>query len=87
MDDGEQQKVDALRGALTEKACRRFDNDRGIQGHADACVAGLRKFRTGASIEEIMEWHYVTRGQIITVLELAARCLDAATPQGCGTPA
>lgn len=41
----------------------------------------------GASIEEIMEWHHLTRDQIITVLEFAARSLDAETPQECGIPA
>jgi uncharacterized protein (DUF433 family) len=41
----------------------------------------------GSSIEEIMEWHHLTRDQIITVLEFAARSLDAETPQGRVTPA
>ena len=41
----------------------------------------------GASIEEIMEWHHFTRDQIISVLEFAARSMDAEMPQECGTPA
>jgi uncharacterized protein (DUF433 family) len=41
----------------------------------------------GASIEEIMEWHHLTRDQIVSVLEFAARGLDTQTPQECGTPA
>jgi uncharacterized protein (DUF433 family) len=40
----------------------------------------------GASIEEIMEWHHLTREQIIAVLEFAARSLDAEAPQECVTP-
>lgn len=31
----------------------------------------------GATIEEIMEWHHLARGQIVAVLEFAARSLDA----------
>jgi len=31
----------------------------------------------GATVEEIMEWHHLTREQIVTVLEFAARSLDA----------
>jgi len=30
----------------------------------------------GATIEEIMEWHHLTREQIVAVLEFAARSLD-----------
>jgi len=40
----------------------------------------------GATIEEIMEWHHLTRDQILTVLEFAARSLDAETPHECVTP-
>ncbi len=39
----------------------------------------------GASIDETMEWHHLTRDQIISVSEFAARSLDAETPQKCGT--
>lgn len=31
----------------------------------------------GASIEDIMEWHHLSREQIVDVLEFAARSLDA----------
>jgi uncharacterized protein (DUF433 family) len=31
----------------------------------------------GATIEEIMEWFHVTHEQVVTVLEFAARSLDA----------
>lgn len=31
----------------------------------------------GASIDEIMEWFHLTREQVVTVIEFAARSLDA----------
>lgn len=34
----------------------------------------------GATIEEIMEGHHLTRDQILTVVEFAARSLEAAKP-------
>jgi uncharacterized protein (DUF433 family) len=34
----------------------------------------------GASIEEIMEWHHLTRDRIVAVLGFAAPCRDAETP-------
>jgi uncharacterized protein (DUF433 family) len=37
----------------------------------------FENLESGASIEEIMEWFDVTREQIVTVLEFAARSLDA----------
>ena len=40
----------------------------------------FENFESGASIEEIMEWFDVTREQIVAVLELAARSLDAPAP-------
>jgi uncharacterized protein (DUF433 family) len=40
----------------------------------------------GASIEEIMEWHYLSRDQINDVLEFAARSLDAQMDQECAAP-
>ena len=36
----------------------------------------------GVSIEEIMEWFRLSREQIVTVLEFAARSLDAPVPVG-----
>ncbi len=33
--------------------------------------------KSGASIEEVMEWFDVTREQVVVVLEFAARSLDA----------
>ena len=40
----------------------------------------FENLESGASIEEIMEWFDVTREQIVSVLEFAARSLDAPTP-------
>jgi uncharacterized protein (DUF433 family) len=40
----------------------------------------FENFESGASIEEIVEWFDVTREQIVTVLEFAARSLDAQLP-------
>jgi uncharacterized protein (DUF433 family) len=40
----------------------------------------FENLESGASIEEIMEWFDVTRDQIVTVLEFAARSLDALPP-------
>jgi len=37
----------------------------------------FENLESGASIEEIMEWLDVTREQIVSVLEFAARSLDA----------
>jgi uncharacterized protein (DUF433 family) len=37
----------------------------------------FENFESGATIEEIMEWFGVTREQVVTVLEFAARSLDA----------
>lgn len=37
----------------------------------------FENLEAGASIEEIMEWFDVSREQIVTVLEFAARSLDA----------
>ncbi len=34
----------------------------------------------GASIDEIMEWFHLSREQIVTVIEFAARSLDAPPP-------
>jgi uncharacterized protein (DUF433 family) len=40
----------------------------------------FENLESGASIEEIMEWFDVTREQIVSVLEFAARSLDAPPP-------
>ena len=37
----------------------------------------FENLEAGASIDEIMEWFDVTREQVMTVLEFAARSLDA----------
>ncbi len=37
----------------------------------------FENLEAGATIEEIMEWFDVTREQVVTVLEFAARSLDA----------
>lgn len=44
--------------------------------------AVFENLEAGASIEEIMEWFDVSREQVVTVLEFAARSLDAPTPDG-----
>jgi uncharacterized protein (DUF433 family) len=36
----------------------------------------FENLEAGATIDEIMEWFHVTREQIVTVLEFAARSLD-----------
>ena len=41
----------------------------------------FENLEAGASIDEIMEWFHVSRDQIVTVLEFAARSLDPFTPQ------
>ncbi len=40
----------------------------------------FENLEAGASIAEIMEWHHLTREQIVTVLEFAARSLDPPVP-------
>jgi uncharacterized protein (DUF433 family) len=42
--------------------------------------AVFENLEAGASIEEIMEWFDVSREQVVTVLEFAARSLDAPPP-------
>jgi uncharacterized protein (DUF433 family) len=42
--------------------------------------AVFENLESGASIEEIMEWFDVTREQIVSVIEYAARSLDAQPP-------
>ena len=36
----------------------------------------FENLEVGATIDEIMEWFHLTRAQIVTVLEFAARSLD-----------
>jgi uncharacterized protein (DUF433 family) len=40
----------------------------------------FENLEAGASIAQIMEWHHLTREQIVTVLEFAARSLDPPVP-------
>ena len=42
--------------------------------------------QAGATIDEIMEWFHLTREQIVTVLEFAARSLDPLPAPLNGTP-
>ena len=35
----------------------------------------------GASVDEIMDWFHLSREQVVTVIEFAARSLDAPPPQ------
>jgi uncharacterized protein (DUF433 family) len=42
--------------------------------------AVFENLEAGASIEEIMEWFHLNREQVVTVLEFAARSLDAPVP-------
>jgi uncharacterized protein (DUF433 family) len=41
----------------------------------------FQNLESGASIEEIMEWFDLTREQITTVLDFAARSLEAPVPR------
>jgi uncharacterized protein (DUF433 family) len=40
----------------------------------------FENLEAGASIGEIMEWFHLSREQIVTVIEFAARSLDAPPP-------
>lgn len=40
----------------------------------------FQNLEAGAGIEEIMEWYHLTREQIVTVLDFAARSLEAPVP-------
>ena len=44
--------------------------------------AVFENLESGATVPEIMEWFRLTREQVITVLEFAARSLDAPVPAG-----
>jgi uncharacterized protein (DUF433 family) len=41
----------------------------------------FQNLEAGASVEEIMEWFDLTREQITTVLDFAARSLEAPVPR------
>ena len=45
----------------------------------------FQNLEVGASIEEIMEWFHLTREQIVTVINFAARSLDAPLLVGAST--
>ena len=47
----------------------------------------FENLEAGATIEEIMDWFHLTREQIVTVLEFAARSLDAPIPVGTSSDA
>jgi uncharacterized protein (DUF433 family) len=48
----------------------------------------FENLEAGATIEEIMDWFHITRGQIVGVLEFAARSLDRPpAQQQSGAPA
>jgi uncharacterized protein (DUF433 family) len=40
----------------------------------------FENLQAGASISEIMDWFHLSREQIVTVIEFAARSLDAPPP-------
>lgn len=40
----------------------------------------FENLEAGATIEEIMDWFHLTRRQVVSVLEFAARSLDAPFP-------
>ena len=42
----------------------------------------FQNLEVGASVEEIMEWFHLSREQIVTVLDFAARSLEAPVPVG-----
>ena len=44
--------------------------------------AVFENLESGATVEEIMEWFHLTHEQVTTVLEFAARSLDAPVPLG-----
>ncbi len=46
----------------------------------------FENFESGATLEEIMDWFGVTREQVVTVLEFAARSLDAPVEDRSLTP-
>jgi uncharacterized protein (DUF433 family) len=41
----------------------------------------------GASVDEIMDWFHLSREQVVTVIEFAARSLDAPSPPPSQQPA
>ena len=42
----------------------------------------FQNLEVGATIDEIMEWFHLSREQIVSVLEFAARSLEAPPPPG-----
>ena len=42
--------------------------------------AVFENLEAGATVDEIAEWFHISKGQIIDVLEFAARSLDAEVP-------
>jgi Protein of unknown function (DUF433) len=49
----------------------------GLSWHAHAGCYVFENLEAGASIEDIMEWFDLTREQVTTVLDFAARSLEA----------
>jgi uncharacterized protein (DUF433 family) len=41
----------------------------------------FENLESGATIDEIMDWFHLTREQVVSVLEFAARSLDVPPPQ------
>jgi uncharacterized protein (DUF433 family) len=46
----------------------------------------FENLEAGATIDDIMEWFHLTREQIVTVLEFAARSLDPLPPPSAVPP-
>lgn len=44
--------------------------------------AVFENLESGATIDEVVEWFHLTRDQVVTVLEFAARSLDPPIPTG-----
>jgi hypothetical protein len=55
----------------------------GISQHKDARVTVFENLEAGSTIEEIIEQFHVTREQIQSVFEFAARSLDSPTVPTC----
>ena len=52
----------------------------GIPGTRTPVSVVFDNLEVGASISEIMDWFHLSREQIVTVIEFAARSLDAPLP-------
>jgi uncharacterized protein (DUF433 family) len=48
--------------------------------------AVFENLESGATVEEVMEWFHLTRDQVVTVLEFAARSLDSPLPVPASMP-